>query len=129
MQKTNKTGTDWFHEVFNPALQQSHTVTASGGGNKSTYLFALNYLDQNGTIKNTYLKRYSVRLNTMTTIKNVIRVGENAYVFYKQNPQVANQWESSPVQHIYTAQPIIPVYDIEGNYAGSYDGPGIGNGK
>jgi TonB-linked SusC/RagA family outer membrane protein len=127
--KANKSGTDWFHEIFKPALQQSHTVTASGASDKSSYLFSLNYTDLNGTLMSNYLKRYSVRINTMTSVKKNIRIGENAYVFYKENPQSVNQWESSPVQHIYTAQPIIPVYDIAGNFAGSWDGPGIGNGN
>ncbi len=125
--KTNKTGTDWFHEVFKPALQQSHTISASGATDKSAYMFSLNYLDQQGTVTNTYLKRYSVRINTMTTIKNIIRIGENAYVFYKDNPQVPNLWENSIIAGVYGALPILPVHDIAGNYAGAYDGPGLGN--
>jgi TonB-dependent starch-binding outer membrane protein SusC len=127
--KINKTGTDWFHEVFKPALQQSHTITASGGYNKSNYLFSFNYLDQDGTMLSNYLKRYSVRINTSTTVKNIFRVGENVYAFYKENPMASNQWENSPLQHIQNSQPIQPVYDIEGNYAGSWDGPSIGNGN
>ncbi|HLK26980.1 MAG TPA: TonB-dependent receptor [Puia sp.] len=126
--KVNKQGTDWFHETFKQAFQQNHTVTVSGGGDKGTYLFSVNYTDQNGTLLNTYLKRYSVRLNTTTTVKNHIRIGENAYVFYKNNPLFANLWENSAIQHVYYSQPIIPVYDIGGNYAGSWDGPNMGNG-
>jgi len=30
----NKSGTDWFHEIFKPAGIQSHTITASGGNEK-----------------------------------------------------------------------------------------------
>jgi len=125
--KTNPAGTDWFHEVFKPALQQSHTVTASGSNDKSAYMFSFNYLDQQGTVLNTYLKRYSVRINTMTTVKNSIRIGENAYLFYKDNPQVPNLWENSIIAGIYSAYPVLPVYDIAGNYAGAYDGPGLAN--
>ncbi len=42
--KANKTGTDWFHEIFSPAFQQSHTVSASGGSDKNEYFFSMNYL-------------------------------------------------------------------------------------
>ncbi len=84
--KANPTGTDWFHEVFKPAAIQSHTVTASGASDKSSYLFSVGYLNQQGTLIDTYLKRYSVRINTVFNVKNNIRVGENAYVFYKDNP-------------------------------------------
>ena len=34
-------GTDWFHSVFKPAFEQMQTLTASGGGDKSTYLFSV----------------------------------------------------------------------------------------
>jgi len=52
----NKSGTDWYHSMFKPAPIQSHTVTASGGSDRSNYLFSFNYFDQQGTLMNTYLK-------------------------------------------------------------------------
>lgn len=117
--KANKIGTDWFHEIFKPAIFQSHTLTASGGNDKSTYLFSVGYLNQQGTLINTYLKRYSVRMNTTFNINNHIRVGENAYVFYKQSPGFTNQNEGNAISMSYREPPIIPVYDIMGNYAGT----------
>ncbi len=117
--KANKQGTDWFHEVFKPALIQSHNITASGGSDKSSYLFSLGYFDQQGTILNTYLKRYSVRMNTQYNVKDHIRVGENFYVFARDNPQIGNQSEGNELNGIFRTQSIIPVYDIKGNFAGS----------
>ncbi|MDE3234568.1 MAG: TonB-dependent receptor [Bacteroidota bacterium] len=117
--KANKAGTDWFHEIFKPAIIQSHTVTASGGGDKSSYLFSVGYLDQEGTLINSYLKRYTARLNTTFNVKDHIRIGENAYVVYKQNPQITNQNEGNAISMSYREPPIIPVHDIMGNYAGT----------
>lgn len=88
--KANKAGTDWFHEVFKPAMIQNHSLTASGGGDKSSYLFSLNYFNQQGSLIYTYLKRYAARMNTSFNIKNNIRVGENAYIFYRDNPRIGN---------------------------------------
>ena len=124
--KANKTGTDWFHEIFKPALFQSHTVSASGGSDKSTYYFSASYLDQQGTLINTYLKRYSARINTTFNIKDHIRVGENAYVFYKQNPGFTNQNEGNAISMSYREDPVIPIHDIAGNYAGTIS-QGLGN--
>ncbi len=127
--KANQNGTDWFHQVFNTALQQSHSVSASGGTDKNVYFFSMNYLDQEGTMRDIFQKRYATRMNTEFSIKNNIRVGENAYFFYKQNPTLpsGNQNEGNAISEIYRAQPIIPVHDIMGNYAGTYDGPELGN--
>ena len=116
--KANKSGTDWFHEIFKPAPIQSHTISASGGSDRSTYLFSLGYFDQQGTLLNTYLKRYSVRMNTQFNVKKNIRIGENAYIFYRDNPQIGNQGEGNEISNSYRTQPIVPVYDIKGNFGG-----------
>lgn len=123
--RANKQGTNWFHELFRPALIQSHTLGMSGGSEKSTYYFSLGYFDQQGTLLETYLKRYSAKINTTFNVKKNIRVGENAYLFFKSNPQIGYFGENV-INYDYREQPIIPVYDIKGNYAGS-NGPELGN--
>lgn len=124
----NKTGTDWFHEIFKPAPIQQHTVTASGGADRSNYLFSLGSYDQQGTLQNTYLKRYSLRANTTFNVKNNIRIGENAYIFYRnqRGTPSGNQGEGNPISMSYRQQPIIPVFDAMGNYAGTR-AQGLGN--
>ena len=122
----NKTGTDWFHALFKPAPIQSHTLTASGGSDKSSYLFSFNYFDQQGTLLNTYLKRYAVRVNTTFNIKNNIRVGENVYLFNKANPRIGNNQEGNAVNNTAWEQPIIPLYDAGGGFGGT-SGSELGN--
>ena len=116
--KANKEGTDWYNEIFNPAPIQSHSITASGGGDQSSYLFSGNYFNQQGTLLNTYLKRYSARVNTQFNIKDKIRIGENLFVFNRDNPQIGNQGEGNEISNAYRTQPIVPVYDIAGNFGG-----------
>src|SRR5450759_1892181 len=126
IQKVNKSGTDWFHEVFKPALEQSHNLDISGGTDKATYMFSLGYLNQQGTLIETFLKRYSARVNTQFKINDHVRVGENIYVFYKQNPGFSNMSEGNAVSRSYLMSPIIPVYDIMGNFGGTWAGPELG---
>jgi TonB-linked SusC/RagA family outer membrane protein len=128
--KSNKSGTDWFHAIFKPAMIQSHTLSASGGSDRSTYFFSFNYFNQEGTLLDTYLKRYSARINTTFNVKDHIRVGENAYVFYRKSPGgipgSSNQNEGNAISMSYRMSPIIPVYDVVGNYAGTQV-KGLGN--
>lgn len=124
--RANQAGTDWFHEIFKPATIQNHTISASGSSDKSSYFFSLNYLDQQGTLINTYLKRYAVRSNTVFNVKDHIRIGENAYIFFKDNPKITNQNEGNAISESYRMPSIIPVYDIMGNYAGTKSG-GLSN--
>jgi TonB-dependent starch-binding outer membrane protein SusC len=126
--RTNKQGTDWFHEIFKPAPITSHNVSVASGSDRSTFFFSLGYFDQEGTLIETYLKRYSARINTTFNLGNKVRIGENAYVFYRSNPGLpnANQNEGNPISHSYRQSPLIPVYDIKGNFAGT-GSQGLGN--
>jgi hypothetical protein len=124
--KANKEGTDWFNEIFDAAPIQSHNLSLGAASEKSNFFFSFNYFDQQGTLMNTYLKRYSARINTTFNIADRIRVGENAYIFYRQSPGFTNQNEGNAISHAYRQSPIIPVFDITGNYAGTLS-QGLGN--
>jgi len=121
----NGAGTDWFHEVFKSAPIQQHSVTASGANGKSSYLFSMAYTDQQGTLIDTYFKRYQARINTNFAISDHFRVGEAAQVYYLNDPGIGNfnQNEGNAISHTYRMEPEIPVYDIKGNYGGTWDGP------
>jgi TonB-dependent starch-binding outer membrane protein SusC len=119
--KTNLVGTDWFHEIFKPAPWTQHTLSASAATDKSSYYFSFSYLDQQGTLIDTYLKRYSLRANTTFNVKDHVRIGENAYIFYKENPSFTNQNEGNAISFAYRIPPLIPVYDVMGNYAGTHN--------
>jgi TonB-dependent starch-binding outer membrane protein SusC len=121
----NKQGTDWFHELFKQAPIQSYNVGLSGGSDKSTYFFSMGYFNQQGTLIDTYLKRYMARMNTTFQLSKGIRVGENFYAYYINNPQIGYFGENV-INYDYREQPIIPVHDSQGNWAGS-NGPELGN--
>ncbi|MEX8548659.1 MAG: SusC/RagA family TonB-linked outer membrane protein [Mucilaginibacter sp.] len=115
----NKQGTDWYHQIFKTAPLQSHNVALSGGSDVATYLFSMNYFNQQGTLINTYDKRYTIRANTSYNISKHIRAGENIAYSLTENPQINQNDEGSGIGMSFREQPIIPVYDIKGNYAGS----------
>lgn len=129
IEKVNKTGTDWFHEVFKPAPQQQHNISISGKSSTANYYFDIDYLNEQNTLIETYLKRYSVRINTGYNVTKNIRVGENAYLYYSENPQIGNIDENNTIGMIYAMPPIIPVYDIMGNFGGMFEGPDLGRGR
>ena len=117
--QTNKNGTDWYGEIFKSAPITSHNISVSGGGDKSSYLFSFGYFNQQGTLINTYLKRYTARANTSFNVKDHIRMGENLSVFFRDNPTILNQNEGNAISMTYRIPALIPVYDIVGNYAGT----------
>jgi len=124
--RANKQGTDWFSELFSAELQQNHNVSVSGGSPIGNYLFSVNFTDQEGTLLRTGRKRYNFRANTSFNVGDKIRIGENLSYNVSENPQVASLTEGSAIGMAFRQQPIIPVLDIRGNFAGAFGAP-LGN--
>lgn len=119
--KANKQGTDWFDEIFDSAPIQNHQIGVSGANEQARYSMSMNYFDQQGIMKYTSYKRYSLRANTEFNVTKQIRVGENFQVAYGEQigQPNGNQSESNPISFAYRVPPITPVYDVKGNFAGS----------
>ncbi|TPE44036.1 SusC/RagA family TonB-linked outer membrane protein [Pontibacter mangrovi] len=124
--KANKEGTDWFDEIFDPASIMSHNVGVSGGGEMGSFYFGANYFNQEGTLKNTFYKRYTVRANSTYNLAQNVRIGENLAYSIINSRRVGGG--ENMINMAYREQTIIPVYDIMGNFAGSF-GNGLGNAR
>lgn len=124
--EANHAGTDWYREIVQPAPMTKNDITVSGGGDIGNYLFSLGYFNQQGTVMETYLERYTVRANTQFNVGDRIRIGENLAYTLTENPQVAALTEGSAIAMSFRQQPIIPVYDVMGNFAGAF-GTDLGN--
>ena len=128
--KANKEGTNWMEEIFDSAPIQNHQLGVSGGTEGGRYAISLNYFNQDGIMKYTGYKRYSARANTEFNVNKRVRVGENIQVAYAERVGgpfstrgiASNQSESNAVSFGYRMQPIVPVYDIAGNFAGTKGG-------
>ena len=126
--KTSPDGTDWFKTILQKGLIQSHQVTASGGNDKANYSIGLNYFNQDGTIKNTNFKRYSVRSNSSFKATNWLKLGENLQVSYQSNNGGNQRGEGGAWSWAYRMVPYVPVYDIKGGFGGNGVGQS-GNGS
>ncbi len=122
--QANKSGTNWFKESTQTAPITNQNLTLSGGGENSKYLVGFNYFNQQGTVIETYLKRYTVRANTEFNIKNKVRIGENFTVSVRRRNNIAGA--EGIFNYMYTLQSIVPVYDIKGGF-GSTRGQNLGN--
>ncbi|WP_080240553.1 SusC/RagA family TonB-linked outer membrane protein [Spirosoma rigui] len=122
--KANKEGTNWMEEILRTAPIQNHQLGVSGGNEGGRYALSLNYFNQDGIMKYTGYKRYSLRSNTEFNVTKKIRVGQNFQAAYGERvgQPSGNNTESNPISFAYRIQPIIPVYDVAGNFAGTRGG-------
>ena len=125
--KANKQGTNWFDEIYRTGIIQEYDLSISGGGAKSTYSLSGNYLDEQGFLIHTGFKRYNFRVNADTKFGNWLKVGQSLQAVYiNQKGDLGNNGEGNAISMAYRMQPIVPVYDIQGNFAGTR-APGTGN--
>ncbi len=54
--------TDWFDAILRTGISQNHNVSMSGGGKNNSYRASLNYLDQEGVVKDNSITRYNARV-------------------------------------------------------------------
>ncbi|KAA3437855.1 SusC/RagA family TonB-linked outer membrane protein [Rufibacter hautae] len=122
LNKTIRAGnTNWADEVYKTALLQNYNVSVSKGSENGSASLSFNYFDQDGLIKYTNFNRYNVRLNSdYGFFKNRLRIGENVNV-----SRWTEKFKPGGVEELVIAQhPLIPVYDINGGYAGPTQGLG-----
>jgi len=85
--------TDWFASMFRPQQSMSHSLSLSGGNDKTNYYTSMSYANNNGAAKEDGNKSYSVLLNlrSVLTKRLTIEVGANASYtrasgYYEVNP-------------------------------------------
>lgn len=104
-------GTNWADEVFQTAPLQHHTLTLSGGSEKSTYLIGMNYFSQKGIIGGDKSKfdRVTVRVNSDHKMKSWLNVGERFSYSNFNNVGIAENTEyGSVVGSMLAYDPLTP---------------------
>jgi TonB-linked SusC/RagA family outer membrane protein len=109
--------TDWEEVFFRTGRTQNHTLSASGGSEKTTYFLSGSIFDQTGTVRNTGLERYTGRANVETTAGG-FNFGLNSTFGYSEftNTSEANTGIATPLNAIRWTNPYETPYDEEGNY-------------
>ena len=118
----NVYNTDWIDQaVDNGALTTSHSLAFTGGSKTSTYSISGGYTGQDGLIGGSdvsYYKRYNLRANSEHKMFNgLITIGEHVGLVYKDSRgmNTGNIYNNN-LRGAFSASPIYPVYDANGNY-------------
>ena len=70
-------GFDWQDLIFRSSMIQNHQVTMSGGSDLSNYYVSLNYLENDGVIRESGEKKYNARINYGLTPNDRININLN----------------------------------------------------
>jgi len=123
-------GTDWWGAVFGTAPVGDYNLDVNGGSDANAYRVSFNYFHQGGTAIYNDFKRGSIRANTQFN-RGMFNFGENVALSYERHygglpDDPGGYAEDGILGKNILMQPVIPIYDINGNFAGGKS-TGLGN--
>ncbi|MBT8239558.1 MAG: SusC/RagA family TonB-linked outer membrane protein, partial [Croceitalea sp.] len=114
-------GTDWFDAATQDAQTQSVSISVQNGGETGKYFLSANYLNREGIFLETGFKQGTTRLNSEFKISDKVVIGEHLNASFSNGGN-----NNGRVNDIFRMSPLIPVYDDEGDFAGT-GAPGLSN--
>ncbi|MBA2250656.1 MAG: TonB-dependent receptor [Chitinophagaceae bacterium] len=112
----NKTDYNWLDAVTRQGQQQQYNISASGGGDKTTFYLSGGYFKQQGTVIGSDLKRYNaaIRVSNQATSRLNISVNFDGG-FVQQNTPLAGGAFGNPVLSSYFILPTRSAYKPDGS--------------
>ena len=119
-------GTNWLKEIRNKnAITQNHAINLMGGSDASKFSMGFSYTGQEGILGKPAASewdRYTARINSEHVLLkgegyNIVTIGENLLYNYRERQGIAVgniYWND--VHNMLVANPLLPVYDSNGNY-------------
>ena len=128
-------GTDWWGAFENDnAVQQNHSVTLTGGTDRSKFAMSYTYTGNEGIMgadKASFYKRHTIRINSDHVLLkakdfDAITIGENISIGYSKSHDLAEDgmyW--SYIHSLLQTNPLVPIYADNGDL---YNHVNYGNG-
>ena len=126
-------GTNWQKEIFRTAPIRSYQLSASGGNENIRYAVSGSYLDQQGIVIGSDLKRFTGRANLDAKLSSRLNIGNNFTISYITSNlartgggidgTIGNQGPNSSniIEDALFFNPVVPVYDATGTFVSDND--------
>jgi TonB-linked SusC/RagA family outer membrane protein len=102
----------WEDALYRTASRRNANISVSGAGDKSDYYLSGGYIDEQGTMKFTDYKRYTLRGTINSQATDWLKMGINLDGEYSTNTGVlqTGSYTSNPFYYTRNMAPIYPVY-------------------
>ena len=104
--------TNWYDAITRPGNMNNHNLSISGGTEATSYLFSVNYYNENGILNDNSYERVSIRSNNEYRVSDKLKFGNNIGL---------TRWNSnnkpfSLFTDAYNAAPIYNAKNPDGTY-------------
>ena len=108
--------TDWQDLGTRTAFRQNYNLGFSGGSEKTQYSGSASYLNREGTLINSDLKSWTLRVNVNSEINEWLKLSTNLTGSHqRQNVQINDSWGANGFRSLSYHHSFTPAYDEEGN--------------
>lgn len=114
--------TNWQDVIFRSAPFKNYQLGATGGSEKVQFAVSGAFVDQQGTLRNTYMRRYNIRGSVDAKVSDRMKIGFNVQPSFTQRrvQQTTGGNTSTGVDGIIaealTMPPVLPVWKANGDY-------------
>lgn len=122
--------TDWFDELFNNSIQQNHSVSLSGGNDRSSFYASVSFLNDPGWTVADHVDRFTANLNSTIKLNDRVEVNINTNnsIRLQQVPGALDRemnvvsgeynrnFDINPFSYALNASRTMAAYDDNGNY-------------
>lgn len=114
---TNSKGTDWQKEVLRTGAVQNYNLNIVGGSDKVKYNLSTTYSSNEGVLKNDFVDKIYIRLNTEYKLFKGVHLGTDmSFVDTKSSMSDLSNMYGATLMLAARSAPVSPVYDQYGNY-------------
>ena len=114
MNRLSKINTNWFDEIFRIAQTQNHSISLSGGDERTQYYGSLSYLSQEGVMPNNKYESIGASIKLTHDFNKWLRVNFDLRSTLRNDRSSASP--VNPLDYATYANPYERVYDENGNY-------------
>lgn len=119
-------GTDWQDELFSTAFMTNHSLSMTGGNDKTTYAISAGYLNQDGIALATGFKRQTLRGSIDTQLKKWLK-GGISFSLSDSKQEMEKNWDI--IMTALKSQPSVAVRNPSGGNKLRRPDNGVGNSR
>ncbi|MFA8435079.1 MAG: SusC/RagA family TonB-linked outer membrane protein [Marinifilaceae bacterium] len=129
LQKYEMQNTDWFDELFTNTITQNHSVSLTGGNEKSNFYFSTSYYGDKGWSIADEVDRYTVNANASVKLNDKLKIGFITAGSFRQqkapgtvsrtedpvNGEYSRDFDINPFSYALNTSRVLRPYDDNGN--------------
>ncbi|MEN0053423.1 MAG: TonB-dependent receptor [Mucilaginibacter sp.] len=109
-----KNNTNWLDLAFRTGVTQNHTISVTGGSDKTQFYVSGNYYKEQGTLIDNGKTAYNLRSNLTTKLSDKVKLSVLLNTIYTKDDNPSNLFTGNAIYDAYLSMPFDPAFNADG---------------